>query len=187
MKRRMEGGMNKKFFTNFNDLLISIQLPNGVEIKPMTVIFCAILWISFVWKFRSKPFYLSFLLAAAGVAAALLHYEVFWNVMYIFSQWTWYTPFIIADFVAFLLGEILVIKVLTNLYGAGFNHRLYAIISVAFAIGCLMLLLTGFYPLWFAYDIHLSSTNPHLLYPYNLLWFVSKAPILGWVKVIRGS
>jgi len=166
----------------FDENFFGLRLPS----KPLTLILMGILFVGFMVKItKIRSFFVSSLLSISLVASSLLNYEIVWNTLYLLSTQSWKSQFIMTELFMFIGGEFVLFLALFYFYGIKYDTRMFLLISGVFTVGCVGLSLIGFYPLWLGFDTGTSNYNPHLFFPYNLIWLVSKIPVVGWLKVVR--
>ncbi len=159
----------------------------GFDTKPLTVTISLLLGAFFIYSLKNKRWYTRLLVSFALVIASLMHYEIFWNAVNLIAVQPWKFTYGFFDVISFTSANVVLMYLVRGLYGITFNMRAYAVVSALFLAGSLGLMGVGFYRLWYNFDMGLSTMNPHLYYPNNAVWLLSKLPVLGWTKVFGGT
>ena len=162
------------------------------EIHVITLILSLIVFLLFFVKIKENIL-LKVITAGLGTFAALLLYEIPWNLAY--SLYQGFPPPdgsmpAIFDVVMFSAGELLILHVFNTLRKAGLRipevnkKRMFVI----FCLTCLFITfyaISGFYIQWIEYNRG-NMTNPHLIFPFNLMWLFGKSvALMGWFWILE--
>ncbi len=131
------------------------------------------------------PLLMKLLLPGLYVFGAVMHYEIFWNIV-----WMGYHSFAILDFTGFLLSEILIIHTINYVFVSTFKYEIpkisltrHLILSYIIASMIWWLNTTGFYVGWDLFYDGLTTVDPH-----NFAWAVGKiVSLLGWIMVTNND
>lgn len=152
------------------------------DIHYVTFIGMVILGLVYLYRLRnlSGPISLKILLPCAYIFAALVHYEVVWNL-----EWLFYYPPATPTFVGFLLCEVVLmctIWLIKDKYK--YNVPQVSLIRWVIVTGIMIVMIlwlnsTGFYNAYQLFYLGLSTVDPH-----NFVWAVGKLVcLLSWLWI----
>ncbi len=154
----------------------------------VTFVGMVVLGMFYLYHFRNlkAPISLKILLPCAYIFAALTHYEIMWNL-----KWMFYYPPAASAFVGFLLCEAALVHTIWLIKDKyKYNVPQVSLIRWVIVTGIMTVMIlwlnsTGFYSVYKQLYLGLSTVDPH-----NFAWAVGKLVCLLswlWVPILGGG